>query len=641
MLSLWQADSQVSIFFLGLKSQYVHPSFLDVHTHLFSKMSSSSRSSTPSLSSDDSDLPSTSYDGSHLPWRKFRKEVLAAHQIRILDSAPKDCIPPSFLQIVEAANKDTSRFDGQKKSFWTQVTTGRGFGPSPIFPPNLLPPLSSDLLSRSMVPSFGSREALPERVQNQLESSYELSMPHPGLGCGYSATAFTSRELSLLPQWLQTTGTIVHWDTGYLNPCTTTYCPFLTFERAFGNKEHRVEAANNQCAIDGSFCVRAFQMLYARAAEGSNGYQKSELPVAFSCTIDNSFAVLNLHWIDVSQGQSYCMAPLCQFDLSKDAHFSKFLVWTQAIGDWALLHVLPKLKDALDRLSRSTSPVTPAPFYPIRRAGTMPRATLRLDTGPTVNKDEILLSSLKTAFGETPWRFEEEPDSAVSSSTASWGSPMVADFTFSNLSYPTVHPPRSNASAPNSSIVARRRIGRVDSRSPMVAPPTSYQQNQETMWQKRFNGAMGEIKELQNQLQAFEREVKALKGSLRAEPAPKAAAPANQVGQVKEEEKVLVELTPITPKAQVVPPTLMEITPSSLERVESRTTLPAWECATILLSGNIIAQFIQSRHLKMLVYGSTIGACCLTILKPSITGTSFLGGLTKLQLLKERYWKPR
>src|ERR1700761_2137435 len=130
-------------------------------------MSCSSRSSTPSLSSDDSDLPSSSYDGSHLPWRKFRQEVLAPHQIRVLDAAPKDRIPESFLKIVEVANQDTSRFNDQKNCFWNQVTTGRGFGPSPIFPPNLLPPLASELLSRCMVPTFGSREPLPERAPNQ------------------------------------------------------------------------------------------------------------------------------------------------------------------------------------------------------------------------------------------------------------------------------------------------------------------------------------------------------------------------------------------------------------------------------------------------------------------------------------------
>ena len=161
---------------------------------------------------------------------------------------------------------------------------------------------------------------------------------------------------------------------------------------------------NNQSAIAGSYCVRAFQMLYARAFKESSAYQMPELRVSFSCTIDNSFALLNLHWLDLSQGQTYCMAPLCPFDLSKDVHFSNFLVWTQAIGDWALSDVLPTLKEALGRLSRCASPVTPAPFFPLRRPSTMQSTKLRLDTGPALNKDELLISSLKIAFEDIPWR---------------------------------------------------------------------------------------------------------------------------------------------------------------------------------------------------------------------------------------------
>ncbi len=603
-------------------------------------MSSSSRSSTPSLSSDDSDLPSASYDGSHLPWRKFRKEVLAPHQISILDSVPKDRIPSSFLRIVEAANQDTSRFDNQKTCFWNQVTTGRGFGPSPIFPPNLLPPLASDQLSRCMVPAFSSRDALPERALNQPGPIYELSVPHPGLGCGYSAAAFTSRELSLVPQYLQATGTIVHWDTGYLSPGATTYCPFLTFERAYGNKEHRVETANNQSAIAGTYSLRAFQMLYARASKESGASQKFEMPVSFSCTIDNSFALLNLHWIDQSRGQAYCMAPLCQFDLSKGIHFSKFLVWTQAIGDWGLSHVLPKVKDALERLSRATSPVTPAPFYPIHRASTMP-TKLRLDTGPGINKEELLISSLKTAFGDTPWRFEDNVDSAVSSSTASWGSPMVSDFAFSNLTYPTVHPPRSNASmsAPNSSIVARRRLGRVDPTRSPLPPPPAYAHNQETVWQKRFTHAMDEIKELQTQLQAFQLEVAGLKYSLHENTTSK-SVPAAFNTQPQDEDRMMIELTPMTPRA----PNLASLLPTS--EPSSSVTLPTmkvsepenvlsasnlWRPLSITNSTRAVTWYTSGLTSRLLVYGCLTAVFCAMLVRPRTVRDHSLGLLASMK----------
>ena len=603
-------------------------------------MSSSSRSSTPSLSSDDSDLPSASYDGGHLPWRAFRQEVLAPHQIRILDIPPKDRIPASFLQIVEAASQDISRFDDQKSSFWTQVTTGRGFGPSPIFPPNLLPPLASEQLSRCMVPSFGSREALPERAFNHVTPLYELSLPHPGLGCGFSAAAFTNRELANLPQWLQATGTIVHWETGYISPSSTTYCPFLTFERAYGNKEHRVESANNQCAIAGAYSLRALQMLYARGLQLSDGDQVAALPITFSCTIDNSFALLNLHWLDFTNGQTYCMAPLCQFDLSKDVHFSKFLVWTQAISEWALTNILPRAKEALGRLNRSMSPVTPAAFYPIRRANTMPPTKLRLDTGPALMKDELLISSLKTAFEEVPWRFDNDEDSGVSSSTASWGSPMVSDLTFSNLNYPTVHPPRSNISATKSSVGARKRLARVDaSRSPLPPPP-AYLQNQDMLWQKRFNHAMDEIKELQTQLQAFQGEVECLKTSLRGKVEEKSTlgvseAPPKGGGDAA----APVDLTPMTPRAPVSYASVIGIKPSAWSSKTLEATSSIWKRVASAFSEHVLSQSGPNKVARLLAYGCVTTVCILAIVRPTAYRNSALGALVTAKAGFLGLWK--
>ncbi|RVX71361.1 hypothetical protein B0A52_04935 [Exophiala mesophila] len=452
-----------------------------------SSNSGSSRESnidTESVSSVTSDLPSASYDGSHLPWRMFRSDVLGPHRIRILESPPKDRIPASFLATVEALSKDLGRFDEQKNSFWGQVLTGRGFGPSPLFPPNLLPPIEHEpRLARCMVPSF-SREALPERTTNQMGPLYEISVPHPGLGCGFSSGAFTARELATLPQWLHAGGTVVNFETGYISSGAAMYCPYLTFERAFGNREHRVESANNQCAIGGAFTSRALQMLYAKAWKG---HMMPELPISFSCTIDNTFALLNLHWID--HEQTYWMAPLCQFDLSKDVHFSQFLVWTQAIGDWAVAHILPLVKEALDRLQTSEH---------------VPRAPSKLFIDTSVNHSELLLSGLKTTFENIPWRFESEEFTPVSSSTASWGSPLVNDQTFANLSYPTVHAPKSTPPL-SAAALMRRRMAAME-RSPVVPAAVQTQTQTQTndfVWQKRLNHAMSEIHELQNQIAAM------------------------------------------------------------------------------------------------------------------------------------------
>ncbi|KIW29173.1 uncharacterized protein PV07_05008 [Cladophialophora immunda] len=593
-------------------------------------MSSTSGSSNPSPSSDG--LPPASYDGSHLPWRTFRQEVLAPHQIRILDSPPKDRIPAAFLRIVEVTSQDPSRFDNQKNCFWSQVTAGRGFGPSPIFPPNLLPPLASESHSRCMVPFFGSREALPERTINHPAPFYELSVPRPGLGCGFSAAAFTDAELAAMPLWLQATGTIVHFETGYIAPGASLYCPFLTFERAFGNKKQRVESANNQCAIAGAYCTRALQMLYTRARRNLDEQATTtltELPVSFSCTIDNTFALLNLHWIDLEQGQAYCMAPLCQFDLSKDEHFGKFLVWTQAIGDWALAHVLPAIKEALEKIQQAPNGTPTAPFQP--QYSTTP-TRLRLDTGPALMKDDLLLSSLKTTFENIPWRFEDEGFSGVSSSTASWGSPMVSEHTFPKVNYPTVPAARSNVSAPNSSIVARKRLGGLDVLRSPVTPPPAYLQNQDMVWQKRFNLAMEEIRQLQSQVQAFRREVEECKRPFRE------GQPSSHVEQAPSENS---ELESTTPKVQNPPLlTLTSHKPSpSVVTDLSVASSPVWKCAAIVLSGHFLASFLPNMAVRLLTYGCVTNACLWACLTPRSMGTGMpTSATTKLPTFASWRW---
>ena len=154
-----------------------------------------------------SDLPPTAYDGSHLPWQAFRWNVLAPYCIRILESLPPDRTPEALLSNIKLQGENITRFDQQGRDFREQVIAGRGFGPSPLFPPNLLPPIDKETrLARCMIPKF-SREAVPERAPNQHGSLYELSVPRCGLGCGFSAEAFDSGELEVLPSWLVTTGT--------------------------------------------------------------------------------------------------------------------------------------------------------------------------------------------------------------------------------------------------------------------------------------------------------------------------------------------------------------------------------------------------------------------------------------------------
>ena len=400
--------------------------------------------------------------------------------------------------MVEAQSINTARFNSQKHCFREQVNEGRGFGPSPLFPPNLLPSIEDmPQLARCMVPGF-SREALPERALNHAAPLYELSVPRPGLGCGFSTFAFSNEEITALPSYLVGTGTSVDFSTGYISPSHAVYCPFLVFERAFGRKEHRLEAANNQCAIGGAYCCRAVQMLYASA------YKTERLPImpiSFSCTVDNDFAIVNYHWID--HEQAYHMAPLCKFDLRQDEHFSHFAAWIEAIGQWAMAYVLPQIKEALARLRKGESP---SPGYIDMKAAK------RLTVLTESNKNDMLIKSLKTTFDNIPWRFEDDEFTPVSSATASWGSPMVDDMIISQLAYPTIPKGKGipitltadeQVGTPRPSLADVRMA--VASSPPIKGtaspPPPAYTYNPDLVSHRRLDHAMDEIRDLHGQLE--------------------------------------------------------------------------------------------------------------------------------------------
>jgi hypothetical protein len=447
------------------------------------------RASTPSL-------PSSSYDGSHLPWQAFRWNVLAPYRIRIVDNPPRDRLPADLLESIESQSENTARFEQQKTDFKAQVLAGRGFGPSPLFPPNLLPPVDKEShLARCMIPKF-NRDALPERAGNQKGAVYELSVPRSGLGCGFSVDAFDSDELDILPSWLVSTGTIVYYETGYVSPGAAVYCPFLTFERARGGREEHLESANNQCAIGGSWCVRALQMLYDKAYEGT---VIPDLPIAFSCTIDNSFAIINYHWID--HGESYCMAPLCKFDLTNDDHFSKFLLWVEAIGTWGNKTLLPAVKAALARIRHSdpTPPVTPTP---------------KLTLQTTESKEEVLIKALKTTFDSIPWQLEDDEFTPVSSSTASWGSPTVGEIMISSLEFTY---PKSDPVKDMVNDVRHIHQGLALSTGNHNTPPPAYAISPDLVNRKRLSHAMDEIRDLQTQLLALKNDLNGSNVSLRNE----------------------------------------------------------------------------------------------------------------------------
>lgn len=481
------------------------------------------------------DLPPSSYDGNHLHWKQFRREVLAPHRIRVVEGPPSHPLPESLIALIEASNADIGRIKQRRLEFRQQVTQGRGFGPSPLFPPNLLPSIDHEpQLARCMVPTF-NRDALPERVTNHKAPLYELSVPRSGLGCGFSSGAFTADELSKIPRFLVASGTVVEFNTGYISSGASLYIPFLIFERTFGQKEYRLEAANNQCAIAGSWCTRSMQMLYAQAWSPQSP-NRPELPVSFSCTIDNDIAIVNYHWID--HAQSYCMSPVCKFDLTNDDHFDQFNIWIEAIGQWGLRTLLPIIKNALSLVVKPP---------PLTRDTPLQKPTkLRLDT---VLEEEKLVTALKTSFSSVAWRMEDDEFTPVSSSVASWGSPIINDMINPNV--PCQQVPRMKSVSAGAMMSGRRsremsqkheapiipflrqsswKVG--TPRTPQAFGPNFQVQtpqnkvipqprepevftfslpkaavNTELVWQKRFGHAMDEIQHLQMELDHLRQEV--------------------------------------------------------------------------------------------------------------------------------------
>ena len=453
---------------------------------------------------------------SQLYWKMYRKDVLAPHHVRIVDSVPGDMLPQSILTWIEANHTNTQRFDRQRQQFRQQVASGRGFGSSALFPQEVLPSMDAQpFLARAMVPTL-SAEALPERKLNSTKDTVsKLSLPRPGLGCGFSTAAFGPEEINAMPSFLLATGTTVHFATGSISSGSALYCPFLTFERAFSQQEYGLELASNQCAIDGAWSVRSLQMLFAKAS-GDECDETFERPVSFSCSIDNEVAVINYHWVD--HAQTYCMAPVVKFELARDDHFDQFLIWVEAIGQWALIHLLPEIKKAISLLSDYVSSL-PA----------LVKSLKQLDT-KKLQEEHSLVSALKVSYNSIPWRFEHDDFSPVSSSTASWGSPMINETVFAKFEYPiipqprAIPPPRSVCS--DSKVFARGvRFATLPREKPshiktktepnasILAMPKqitqfpAYEKNSELVLTKRLGHAMDEIQDLQAQLQHLRQEV--------------------------------------------------------------------------------------------------------------------------------------
>ncbi|EXJ54861.1 uncharacterized protein A1O5_12927 [Cladophialophora psammophila CBS 110553] len=349
-------------------------------------------------------------DGSHLRWSDFRTIVLSAFRIIFTDNLQLSELSRPFSVRLQPCLQKLNRFDIQEREWRKQVANDKGFGSSMVFPPNVLPTTGVNLvLHRSLAPKL-NREALPPRVVKAQESLFELPVPRPGLLTGFTTQAFNERELSVLPHCTSATGTIVDFESGTVSPGTTTYCPFLVFERVNTASEDAVQSAKNQCAIAGAHCVRALQLLFRKCTSPRPVFEK---PISFSCAIDNSTALIYYHYVD-SDG-CYCMSELSRFNLDDTCSFKEFQGWIEAIEDWGSTYLLPVIKIALRQLLKKngTPPISP-----------MPSLTLSIDTA--AGSEEVLMKILRTTFGTIRWKCEGEFETPLNSSIAHCGTPLGA-----------------------------------------------------------------------------------------------------------------------------------------------------------------------------------------------------------------------
>ena len=170
---------------------------------------------------------------------------------------------------------------------------------------------------------------------------------------------------------------------------------------------------------------------------------------------------------------------------------------------------LPIINDASGRL-RTAGPITATTPPP-----PTPRSLPALSINTTeLSREELLLKSMKKTFESVPWRLEDEDFTPASSSTASWGSPVVTDGMYQSLEYPAVTPLRSRPrrSALNRSVSHSSRPAQGG-----ATPPPAYSSNNELVLEKRLSHALDEIKDLQRQLTSFKEELIVSKTSLQNE----------------------------------------------------------------------------------------------------------------------------
>lgn len=415
-------------------------------------------------------------------------------------------LPDDVARVASPSKVDDDRFMKQRQSFRIQMPKMNRPDSSILFPPDILPTLhQQSMLARCMIPAF-AREALPERRVEQDICSVALPTPRPGMACGFSNLAFTAAELAFMPKWLASKGTSVDCGTGSIASGSQLYGPYLSFERIPEDSKYSLEIAINQNAVNGAWAVNSQRLLFSQASKLDLQHQ-FDSPVAFSCCMNKNHAVLFYHHLD--HAQVHCMSPIVRFELNKDEHFNQLLTWIEGIDQWAATKLLPSIKTALNLLAND---------IPIIKPPTPTRRTLKLDINDA-REQKILFTALKTTYADIAWRRSRDEMSAVSSSTASWGSPVVNESTFMRMERPfigksglsqaqNVLSGAERASQTRDVLHVEHSAGSAPSEAEAIEhePQPEYARHTELLLKRRLGHAMEEIDELQKKYQILGKE---------------------------------------------------------------------------------------------------------------------------------------
>ncbi|MCJ1244054.1 hypothetical protein MMC30_001251 [Trapelia coarctata] len=201
--------------------------------------------------------------------------------------------------------------------------------------------------SKAVVPCA----TIPQGFSNSIQPIVE---PRPDIAYGYKVDGFNNQQaLSLF-------STIGGVDLAKVAmPAKDLYWPFLVVEFKALATGGNIYFATNQCAGDGSACVKGAHTLFEFALQAAKnqgpdspssqavGDSGQLEPIAYSAAIDGKVAELFIHWYE-PENNRYHLRMIQDYHLTRPDEMSEFRAHMRNVVDWGTTSRLEKVKNALD-----------------------------------------------------------------------------------------------------------------------------------------------------------------------------------------------------------------------------------------------------------------------------------------------------